>query len=69
MRLVAQVHIAELYHQKKENKKFTKTIQELEPKIPALLQYNPPEAFKAMNYVAISLMSEGDYKAANRKFR
>lgn len=44
-------------------------MHEIEPKINDILQYNPPEAFKAMNYAAMCLMDNGDYKAANKKFR
>lgn len=37
MKLVAQVHIAELYHQKKDNKNFAKTVMDLENELPKLL--------------------------------
>lgn len=69
MKLIAKVHMAELYHQNKDVHKFTETVKEIEPNIDEIMKINPTEGFKAMNYIGIALMNEGKYEEANAQFR
>ncbi len=57
MKLIAKVHMAELYHQNGEKNKFMDILKDIEPNVDEVLKLNPPEGFKAMNYIAIGLMN------------
>ena len=62
MKIIALVHLAELYLKKKKEEELEAIIPEIQAGINLLDSYDKPEAFKARNFIGLSLMNKGKLK-------
>ncbi len=54
---------------KKDDQHFYSLLEDIEPKIGNLKQINKEEAFKVMNFMALSLIKRGKYAEALKKYK
>lgn len=66
MKLISQIHLAELYMHRGEDAKFDKIIEEITPKIEGLREEEKEEYFKARNFVIIRTIKRGAFQKAEK---